>query len=101
MLSNIYGFSITFFDTLYVTGKANSTRGKICSQVYVSEKVFADVYPMHATRIFLASLSLFEKEVATAEFLVADPHPIKRKKDTKDFCNKIGTNLRSLEAKNQ
>ena len=39
-----------FTDTFYVTGKAKSTRGNICVQLFVSDKGFVAVYPMRETR---------------------------------------------------
>ncbi len=90
-----------FTDTFYVTSKAKSTRGNICVQLFVSDKGFVAVYPMRETRQYSNALKMFAKDVGAPEVLVADPHPTQKKREVKDFCNKIGTKLRLLEGKTQ
>jgi len=56
---------------------------------------------MKATRHFVSALRLFAKDVGTPEVLVADSHPMQKKQEVKEFCNKIGTKLRLLEGSTQ
>ena len=93
--------SIFFTDAFFVTAKARSTRGNICAQIYVSDKAFMDVHPMRDVKSFPLSLRRFAKEVGAPNVLVCDPHPSQKSREVKEFCNRIGTTLRVLEANTQ
>ena len=93
--------SLFHTDTFYVTGKAKSTRGNVCVQLFVSDKGFVTVYPMKATCDFSSALRMFAKDVGAPEVLVADSHPTQKKLEVKHFCNKIGTKLRLVEGSTQ
>ena len=73
-----------FTDTFFVTGKAKSTRGNTCMQLFVSDKGFVAVYPMVAVKEYIHALRQFAKGVGAPEVLVADPHPTQKKKEVKD-----------------
>mgnify|MGYP003315357419 CR=1 FL=1 len=70
-------------------------------QLFVSDKGYIAVYPMREVKDCIHALRLFAKEVGAPDVLVADPHPTQKKKEVKDFCNKIGTKLHLLEAETQ
>ena len=40
---------------------------------------------------------MFSKEVGVPIYFIADPHPIQKSKEVRQFCHKIGTTLRLLE----
>ena len=90
-----------YTDTFFVTGKARSTRGYTCMQIFVSDKGFVKVYPMRKVSEYPQALKMFAKDVGAPDVLVADPHPSNKSKDVKAFCNKIGTTLRILEESTQ
>ena len=90
-----------YTDTFFVTKAAKSTRNFRAMQLYVSDKGFLKVYPMESERDFPKTLRMFAKDVGAPEILVADPHPVHKSKETRDFCNKIGTTLRILEQSTQ
>jgi hypothetical protein len=90
--------SYFFSDTLFVTGKAKSSRGNICAQLFVSDKGFVTIYPMQHQRDYFLALRQFAKEVGAPEVLVCDPHPTQTQRKVKEFCTQIGTTLRILEA---
>jgi hypothetical protein len=66
--------SYFFSDTLFVTGKAKSSWGNICAQLFVSDKGFVAIYPMQHQHDYFMALRQFAKEVGTPEVLVCDPH---------------------------
>ena len=90
-----------FTNTFFVTGKARSTRGFSCMQIFVSDKGFVKVYPMRSEKEFPSALREFAKDFGAPEILVADPRPSNKNREVKEFCNKIGTTLRLLEQKTQ
>jgi hypothetical protein len=53
--------SYFFSDTLFVTGKAKSSRGNICAQHFVSDKGFVAIYPMQHQRDYFLALRQFAK----------------------------------------
>ena len=77
--------------------KAISTFGFTCMQLYVSDKGYVFVVPMHSASEFPNDLQFFAKEVGVPIYLIADPHPSQKSKDMCQFCHKIGTTLRLLE----
>jgi len=93
--------SYFFSDTLFVTGKAKSSRGNICAQIFVSDKGFVAIYPMQHHRDYFLALRQFAKEVGAPEVFVCDPHPTQMQRKVKEFCTQIGTTLRILEARTQ
>ena len=60
-----------------------------------------DVHPMRDVKSFPLSLRRFAKEVGAPNVLVCDPHPSQKSREVKEFCNRIGTTLRVLEANTQ
>ena len=90
-----------YTDTFFVTGKAKSTRGYTCMQIFVSDKGFVKVYPMRSPGEYPMALRLFAKEVGAPEILVADPYSSHKSRDVKAFCNQIGTTLKILEESTQ
>ena len=93
--------STVFTDTVYVTAKARSTRGNICSQVFVTDKSFLETYPMKDTKSYINVLKTFTKEVGVPDVLVCDAHPTQKKREVRDYLTQIGTTLRILEANTQ
>ena len=67
----------------------------------MSDKGFVKVYPMQSTKEFPSALREFAKDFGSPEILVADPHPLNKRREVKEFCNKIGRTLRLLEQKTQ
>jgi hypothetical protein len=45
-----------YTDTLFVTGKAKSSRGNICAQLFVSDKGYVAIYPMKNQRDYFFAL---------------------------------------------
>ncbi len=93
--------SYFFSDMLFVTGKAKSSRGNICAQLFVSDKGFVAIYPMQYQRDYFLVLRQFAKEVGVPEVLICDPHPTQTQHKVKEFCTQIGTTLKVLEAQTQ
>ena len=48
--------SFFFSDMLFVTGKAKSSRGNICAQLFVSDKGFVAIYPLQHQRDYSLAL---------------------------------------------
>ena len=69
--------------------------------LFVSDKGYIAVYPMRETKEYILALRSFAKDVGASDVLVADPHPTQKKREVKEFCNKMGTRLRFLEAETQ
>ena len=65
-----------YTDTLFVTGKAQSTRGYNYMQIFVSEKGYVKVYPMSKVSEYPQALKQFAKDVGAPEVLIVDPHPV-------------------------
>ena len=93
--------SFFFSDTFFVTGKAKSTRGYTCMQIFVSDKGYVYVVPMTSAKEFPKALKMFAKEVGVPTALIVDPHRSNKSKEVKAFCHKIGTTLRVLEESTQ
>jgi len=91
--------TVFYTDTLHVTGKAKSTRGYTCVQVYVSDKGFIYCHLMDAINQseYLQALKAFCREVGVPERLVCDPHPTQKSAAVKKFLQQVGTRLRVLE----
>ena len=67
--------SFFFTDTLFVTGKAKSTWGYTCMQLFVSDKGYVKVIPMNSPKDFPKALKMFAKDVGVPVGLLVDPHP--------------------------
>jgi hypothetical protein len=81
--------------------KAKSSQGNICCQLFVSNKGFVAFYPMKGQADYFLALKQFAKDVGATEVLVCDPHPAQTKREVQNFCTKIGTTLKVLEAETQ
>jgi hypothetical protein len=90
-----------FSDTLFVTGKAKSSHGNICAQLFVSDKGFVAIYPITKQADYFFVLRHFAKDVGTPDVLVCDPHRAQTKPEIREFCTKIGMALTVLEAETQ
>ncbi len=82
--------SYFFSDTLFVTGKAKSSQGNICAQLFVSDKGFVAIYPMQHQRDYFLALRQFAKEVGAPEVLVCNLHPTQTQRKVKEFIPKLG-----------
>jgi hypothetical protein len=58
-----------FMDTLFVTGKAKSTRDNICAQLFMPDKGFVTLYPMKHQRQYPMALKQFVKELESRVYL--------------------------------
>jgi hypothetical protein len=85
--------SCFYTDTLFVTGKAKSSQGNICAQLFVSDKGYVAIYPMKNQREYFLALKQFAKDVGAPDMLVCNPHPTYRQSNVKEFCTQIGTTL--------
>ena len=73
---------------MFVTKKAESSRGFTCLQLFVSDKGFVAVYPMEKKSDFDQALQLFCKEIGVPIALVVDPSGEQTSRAVKRFCNK-------------
>lgn len=91
--------TVFYTDTLHVTGKAKSTRGYTCVQVYVSDKGFIYCHLMTAINQgqYMQALRAFCREVGVPERLVVDPHPTQTCDAARKYLQEVGTRLRVLE----
>ena len=91
--------TVFFTDTMFVTGKAKSTRGYKACQVFVSDKGFVWIKLMKSIEMaeFLLALKGFVKEVGIPESLVCDPHRSQTAQEVRRFLYEVGTTLRVLE----
>ena len=65
-------------------------------QLFVSDKGYVKIKPTKSPSGFTENLKEFAKEVEAKYILVTDMHPSQKRKDVKEFLNKIGTTLRLL-----
>ena len=86
-----------YTDTFFVTGRARSTLGYNCMQIFVLYKGYVKVYLMSKLSEYSQALKQFAKDVGAPEVLIAGPYPVHKSKDVKDFCNQIGNTLKCLE----
>ena len=91
--------SVFFTDTMFVTGKAKSTRGYTCAQVFVSDKGFVWIHLMKGIKAsdFMEGLKGFCKEVGVPTTMVCDPHKAQTADEVRRFLYEVGTTLRVLE----
>ena len=81
--------SFFYTDTLYVMGKAKSTRGNIGAQIYVSDKGFVAIYLIQETKHFVSALKLFSKEVGAHDILYAICIRLRRKRTSRIFATRL------------
>ena len=93
--------SIFFTDTLKISKKCTSYRGNTCAQVFVSDKGYIYVCPMRKESDYYDALKQFSKKVGAPEILVCDGSKTQKKREVKEYLNKIGTRLRVLEQRTQ
>ena len=87
-----------FMDTLFATKKGGqSSRGHTCCQLFVTDKGFLYVVPMHRKSEVLQALKQFAKEIGAPTSIIADMSGEQMSHDIRKFCNNIGTTLRVLE----
>ena len=91
--------TVFYSDTMFVTGKAKSTRGYTCVQVFVSDKGFVFCFLMRGISgaEYMAALKAFCKEVGVPDRLVCDPHRTQTSNEVRRFLYEVGTTLRVLE----
>ncbi len=91
--------TVFYTDTMFVTGKAKSTRGYTAVQVYVSDKGFVYCHLMKGIneREYMAALKAFCKEIGVPSTLVCDPHKTQSSNEVRRFLYEVGTTLRVLE----
>ena len=91
--------TVFYTDTMFVTGKAKSTRGYTAVQVYVSDKGYIYCHLMKGinTGEYMAALKAFCKEVGVPSTIVCDPHKTQTSNEVRKFLYEVGTTLRVLE----
>ena len=70
-------------------------------QLFVSDKVYVLVVPMHSASEFPNALQLFTEEVGVPMHLIAEPNPSQKSNEVQQFYHKIGTTLCLLEESTQ
>ena len=87
-----------FMDTFFATKKGGrSSRGHTCCQLFVTDKGFLYVVPMHRKSEVLQALKQFAKEIGAPTSIIADMSGEQMSHDIQKFCNDIGTTLQALE----
>jgi hypothetical protein len=66
---------------LFVMGKAKSSCGNICAQLFVSDKGFVVIYPMKKQADYFLALKQFAKDVSAPDVLVCDSHLAQTKRE--------------------
>ena len=94
--------SFFYIDCFFVTNKrgqhmAMITCGFTCMELFVMDKGYVFLLPIHSASEFTNALQLFAKEVYVPMYLIADPHPSQKSKEVRQGFHKIGTTLRLLE----
>ena len=59
------------------------------------------IYPMKKQSDYFLALKQFAKDVGAPDVLVCDPHLAQTKQEVQEFCTRIGTTLKVLEAEAQ
>ena len=88
--------SIFLSNTMIATPKSESTMGKTCSQLFVSDKVFVATYTMRRQEEFNTELHLFWKEIDVPVSLIVDDHRAQTSIKLRIFCDQVGTILKIL-----
>ena len=87
-----------FMDTFFATKKGGrSSRGHTCCQLFVTEKGFLYVVPMHRKSEVLQALKQFAKEIGVPTSIIADMSAKQMSHNVQKFRNDIGTTLCTLE----
>ena len=94
--------SFFYTDCFFVTNKqgqrkAMSTRAFTFMKLFVSDKGYVFVVPMHSTSEFPNALLLFAKEVGVPMYLITDPNPSHKPKEVRHFPTRL--ELRSVYLK--
>ena len=85
-------------DTFFATKKGGrSSRGHTCCQLFVNDKGFLYVVPMHRKSEVLQAIKQFAKEIGAPTSIIANMSAEQMSHDVRKFCNDIGTTLRALE----
>ena len=85
-------------DTFFTTKKGGrSSRGHTCCQLFVTDKGFLYVVPMHRKSEVLQVIKQFAKEIGAPTSIIADMSGEQMSHNIRKFCNDIGTTLRALE----
>ena len=85
-------------DTFFATKKGGRfSRGHTCCQLFVTDKGFLYVVPMHRKSEALQALKQFAKEIGAPTSIIADMSGEQMSHDVQKFCSDIGTTLRALE----
>ena len=92
---------IFYTDTLKISKKCKSYRGNTCAQVFVSDKGYIYVCPMRKEADYYDALKQFSKKVGAPHTLVCDGAKTQKKREVKEYLNKIGTRHRVLELRTQ
>jgi hypothetical protein len=90
-------FMDTFFATKNVKKGGKSSRGHTCCQLFVTDKGFVYVVPMMSKGEVLQAVKQFTKEIGAPEAIIADPSGEQTSHALRQFCQEIGTTLRTLE----
>ena len=86
-----------FMDTFFATKKGGrSSCGHTCCQLFVTDKGFLYVVPMHRKSEVLQALKQFAKEIGVPTSIIADMAGKQMSHDVRKFCNNIGTTLWAL-----
>ena len=70
-------------------------------QIFVSYKGYVFIAAMKSVSEFPKALKMFAKEVGVPEAIISDSHKFHKSKKVRQFCHKIGTNLRMLKGSTQ
>ena len=70
-------------------------------QIFVSDKGYLFIAAMKSVSKFPKALKMFSKEVGVPKAIITDSHKFHKSKEVRQFCHKIGTNLRVLEGSTQ
>lgn len=89
--------SLFYTDNFFAKNAGELTRCYTCMQIFVSEKGYAAVYPMHSMSEFKDCLHMFCKEIGVPETLVRDKAGEQTSNAVKHFSNQIGLKLHILE----
>ena len=76
---------------------SKSTQGNTRCQVFVSDKGFVAVYPMHSQEQFPTDFHWLWKQIGVPYSLVVDGHRDQTSNEVKQFCDQVDTTLKILE----
>ena len=85
-------------DTFFATKKAGKpSRVNTCCQLFVTDKGFVYAVPMTTESQVLQAVKQFSKEIGSPDAIISDASKAQTSADMKNFCNDIGTTMRTLE----